>query len=245
MVAFSALSKYTKNINVLTTETAINNTFYRKNISGKYSVEHLNTINKDNGIFVTGDLGDELFGTNMYNTLFVRNLDLIDKPPSRENLLVFLKTKEYLYYDEEDDLNSIIDLMNEITQKCPVTIDTIHKYFWWLNFCLMWNASYTRFMSFKESIPEKTYFPFFATDDFQNWSINNIDTSFIHKLPAKEYLSHTYVKDICKQKRNKDDFCGIPMAYAITDDFKNIYDEETLSKISIDDENSFVKESVL
>lgn len=244
IVALHALSKYTKNITILTTDTATNTQYYKENIVGKYKVDHISKIKSCNGVFVTGHLGDELFGTTMYNTLFSRNRDIIFDEPTQENLTFLLKRGEYVFFNEEETIKTNIALMQKIVDTSPIVVDTIHKYFWWLNFCLMWNVSYTRFMAFKESIPEKTYFPFFATDEFQNWSINNIDNRFLDKTPAKTYLNLDYLNDVCKQKRNKDYFCGFPMAYMITEDYKNLHTEDSILSLQIDDESSFSLEKI-
>ena len=246
IVAFDSLSRLTKNITVITTQTTIDgDVYYKKNISGKYQVDHLMNISKFDGVFVTGHLGDELFGTSVYNSLYIRNKNIFFEKPTKDNLIQVFKKREFMFAEEEDTLNHIIQLMYQIAEKSPIDLNTTHKFIWWLNFCLLWNVSYSRFMAFKQLVPEETYFPFFSTEDFQNWSINNIDNTFIDKKPAKDYLGLDYIQDMCKQKRNKDHFFGMPMAYVITNDHKNIYDEEVLSTVSIDDENSFIKESSL
>lgn len=82
----------------------------------------------------------------------------------------------------------------QVAAKSPVELKTVHQFFWWINFCLLWNTKQTRLLGYVEPGDgrvslgiEKNYYNFFSTKEFQLWSMNN--TGSWHTKPeAKDYI---------------------------------------------------------
>jgi len=133
--------------------------------------------NLGTGISVTGECGDQLFGSSglmSHPELFLMTVD------------EFLKEK---YPDNIDE----IKLFNS---KCPYTISSIKDLFWWWNFNLKWDEVSYRALSL---VKNKNYLansrPFFRTDDFQKWSISNPDKKIKDTLASYKFTAKDYIFD--------------------------------------------------
>jgi hypothetical protein len=131
--------------------------------------------NLDTGISVTGECGDQLFGSSGFANHFKLLEMTVDK---------FL----------EERYPNNIDEIKLFNSKCPYTISSIEDLLWWWNFSLKWDEVSYRALSL---VKNKNYLansrPFFRTDDFQKWSISNPnkkikDTLESYKFTAKDYI---------------------------------------------------------
>ena len=161
------------------------------------------------------------------------------------------KNKLLVIDDDVSETRNNIDIMNEIVNKCPIQVDNIFTYFWWLNFCLRWNVSYTRIMAFAKTnvSPEQNYMSFFNTKEFQLWSMNNVNkidiTSWTTiKQYAKDYISSYYSDDNYKQNAIKKShitcaFYNKPVPFCIDENMNRIYDALDVKNFLVQ-ENSFL-----
>ena len=90
----------------------------------------------------------------------------------------------------------------------PVPIRTNYDYLWWINFALKWQTVHMRTIAHVSSrnAPKITkeymrdyYMPFYCTEDFQLWSMNNMDKKMkgswsTYKWVCKDII-YEYSKD--------------------------------------------------
>jgi hypothetical protein len=200
-----------KKINVLLSSESITNNqkFYDDIICGNlntipsYDFDNYIGVDQDS-IFVTAENNDELFGTNLVSFFIYRyDCDILFEEPTVSNLFKVLEKKRIISSEEDkEEMRKCIDLMLLLAEKSPVKLDTIYKLFWWLNFSLMWNVSYTRLLGFVKykTYPECNFHSFFSTKEFQLWSMNNVDNLIgsdwkTAKQHAKDYINEYYKND--------------------------------------------------
>jgi hypothetical protein len=97
---------------------------------------------------------------------------------------------------------AFVTLLEKLPQASPLPITTLFEFVWWINFTLKWQTVYTRMLTFTN--PQNTsgitetylrdyYAPFYGTEQFQLWSLNNPDkrikdTWLSYKWPCKEII---------------------------------------------------------
>ena len=150
----------------------------------------------DTGLIVTGEHGDQLFGSDKLLPLIVNQLAYEDYSAI---LPIYLTNK----FGDHQKVDVLIDYLQPLIKACPHPIVTTFDLFWWLNFTVKWQQVSLRMpvFSFRENVqPLYTRFRhFFRNEDFQRWSLNNHQqraaaTLEEYKRPAKEYIFR-YTKD--------------------------------------------------
>lgn len=202
----NSTEKQRQSITILMSNDSIerNRKFYDKFICGNFrvvpSTDFTKYLGRRDSFFVTGECGDEIFGTTFTQNLMYRTtMDLMQEEPTLSTILLLLRKTVVVETEQETrNLRNLVDLMFRVAENSPVELDTTYKFLWWLHFCLSWNVSYTRLMGFGDSTvnPEEDYLPFFSTKEFQVWSMNNTDKLSIYKQPAKEYIN-SYADGVC------------------------------------------------
>lgn len=252
-----------QNISILMSNESIlqNENYYNDIICGKFDVIHtsncVNYLGSDDYVCVVGENNDEIFGTNfIYSLARIEGIEILQNEPTISTLLSLLNKNKLLIIDDDvSEVRNNIDIMNAIVDKCPVKVDNIFTYFWWLNFCLSWNVSYTRIMAFAKTnvSPEHNYMSFFNTKEFQLWSMNNVNKIDITswntiKQSAKDYIFSYYSDDIYKQNAIKKShitcaFYNKPVPFCIDESMNRIYDVLDVENFLVQ-ENSFVCKQV-
>ena len=143
--------------------------------------------NLGTGISVTGECGDQLFGSAglmAHPELFLMTVD------------EFLKEKYPNNIDE-------IKLFNS---KSPYTVSSIKDLFWWWNFTLKWNeVSYRALSLVKNKNDLANSRPFFRTDDFQRWSMSNPDKKIKDTLESYKFTAKDYIFDYTSDAYYRDE----------------------------------------
>jgi len=252
-----------QNISILMSNESIiqNENFYNDIICGNLNIipshDCVNYLGNDDYVCVVGENNDELFGTNfIYALTRLHDISILNKEPSDVLLSFTLNSNKMMAIDNDiTQISNNIAIMKSITAKCPVKIDNIFTYFWWLNFCLMWNVSYTRIMSLsKQNVkPEENYISFFNTKQFQLWSMNNINNIDISswktiKQIAKDYIFSYYPDENYKQNAIKKShitcaFYNKPVPFCIDANMNRLYNVEDVENFLTED-NSFVCKQV-
>lgn len=195
------------NIVVLMSDMSVNenpNFFYNyisKKINYVNSYRFPYFLGNDDYIFISGENADQLFGSQA-TTAFVKgkSFDSLFKPldEMQGQIIDWIKSE-----DNNCDAEKMYNIFRKLTDNAEVKIDTVYKFFWWINFSLKWQAVYTRILPFSKNPKgvkfEENYTTFFSTKDFQLWSMNNTDyfikeTSNSAKWIAKQYI-YEYNKD--------------------------------------------------
>lgn len=199
-----------KRISILMTEESIseNPNFYRDHIKGKLEVIPSNNFRYLLGtknLFITGEHNDQIFGADVIGQLIrLKGDSVVHEPYNRQTLIEFYNSVSY-----NPELNSFyVDLFEKLASRAPVKIETNFHFLWWIHFSLKWQTVYMRIIMYvdKNNLKDitreylsKHYFTFYGSDEFQLWSMNNLDkrmkdTWKTYKWPAKDVI-YKYTQD--------------------------------------------------
>eukprot|EP00756_Hemistasia_phaeocysticola_P017543 Hpha_TRINITY_DN15543_c0_g4::TRINITY_DN15543_c0_g4_i1::g.106949::m.106949 len=165
-------------------------------------------------IYVTGECGDQLFGSDMMTRAFPEHCNpssdehqgegpghspfgaLVERglgAPWSETILPALLLLGY-----ETDPDAWVNWIRPQLAKSPVPIESTFDFLWWLNFSLKWQHVTLRvFHQRLEVRPSdlNEIVAFFATDRFQQWSMENhhlklpeMSNWTTYKRPMKDYI---------------------------------------------------------
>jgi len=198
-------------------------TFWKKYIDGKFNVIDSITMKYDalinqGYIPITGDLGDNMFGTLAGLNLFFTYKSLIKKlPQERAEALFKLKDAvtdddthwskytdiliQYFQHPKNPDFGrQLHEKIARNIQDAPMPIHSLQDYFWWE----MFNLKYTNCASRGTIYLNDTMNPKYVADrtlnwynaqDYQQWSMNNNGngekirkTASTYKWAARKYI---------------------------------------------------------
>ncbi|HTR18615.1 MAG TPA: hypothetical protein VMH91_01380 [Candidatus Paceibacterota bacterium] len=206
----NATPEQKKNITVLMSEESIAEypTFYKEYIHGKLQTEssgHFPLLLGGEHVIVNGEHNDQLFGSDIV-AKFIAMLGTtpLHQPYSRDTIFSFYNS---LVHDDEVT-NFYMDMFERVKDAAPVPVETNYLFFWWINFALKWQTVSMRTLTFvsKYMAPRITpeyavskYLPFYRTDEFQLWSMNNLDKKIrnewrTYKWPCKDVI-YDFTKD--------------------------------------------------
>ncbi len=147
--------------------------YWAENIFHSAVCEHIASQIGD-GLVVTGELGDQVFGSAGFAN-----------DPTRING----DLEEFLA-----DFSDIRDEIDALSAACPVPVNNIVTLMWWWNFSTKWSeVKYRSLTCVSDAAHLANARHFFDTDDFQRWSMSNDDkrirnTAESYKWPAKDYI---------------------------------------------------------
>ena len=149
--------------------------------------QHLAKSAKDEYICVTGELGDQLFGS----AAFGNDNDLINAT-SKE----FLKGKEYQEY---------IDDIEKFNDACPISTEKLTDMLWWWNFAIKWcEVRFRASLSVEDGSYLKNVIHFYDTENFQKWSISNPDKKIKKTEQSYKWLLKDFIYDYTKDTDYRD-----------------------------------------
>ena len=203
-----------ENVIVLLTQASIfeNENFFKNYIIKKCNIESAfdftEFLGNNNYIFVTGETGDQLFGSMTIRNLYIKyGKDFLHGEASYEKIeKIFLNTSLLNENLNKNQVSKVILPLFKVIENAPVKITSVYHFFWWLNFTLKWQSVYTRTLAYTKPKYEKTlkmednYFAFFSDEEMQLWVMNNPD-----KLTKDDYKSYKYVMKDIICKFNKDE----------------------------------------
>jgi hypothetical protein len=190
-----------KRIVVLLTEESIaeNPSFYANHLRGKIQCDSATLFPYLLGtehMVTGGEHNDQLFGTDMCAVLMTRyGPDIIHRTFNRDIMLDFYTNAT----GSNESARFCLSIVERIAAQAPVTLQTHYEYLWWINFAVKWQNVFMRKLMYtsprnaerlREDYVFKRYDQFFNTEDFQLWSMNNMDKKI-------KDTWHTY-KWVCK-----------------------------------------------
>ena len=111
---------------------------------------------------------------------------------------------QYRSNGDRDTALFLSGLFGRLITTASVPIRTNYDLLWWINFALKWQTVYMRSLIFSSNAltrahVETYYQPFYKTEEFQLWSMNNQDKRIrnhwrSYKWPAKDVI-YGYTKD--------------------------------------------------
>ena len=172
--------------------------FIFKKLRARPADHPLPTILDGKQLTITGELGDQLFGSDYLAEVVRSGLG----QTRYERVLPALMTRKL---GRETRARFLLDYLRPQIAAAPVPIRTAFDYIWWLNFSLKWQMVSLRlpaFTALNSSVTDvqavaATTIPFFADARFQSWSLSNprlrATTDWRkYKLEAKKFiLQHT------------------------------------------------------
>lgn len=167
---------------ILSEESVIENPeFYRNYILpnfGFINSEYTPWLFNRELILVTGELNDQLMGSDTMKAYRLFNKDKFNQPFDRTHILSYVNG---LIKDEKISA-LIVNAVVNASVKHGVPIEQNCDWFWWYNFCFKWQGIWFRLMviaspnqwQYIDSEFPGTYLHHFYSDaEFQLWSINN------------------------------------------------------------------------
>jgi hypothetical protein len=147
----------------------------------------------ERGYLVTGEHGDQLFGSDVLKHIVqVYEDEGIHKPWQETMPAVYHKI-----FGKEFDVTQFISRYEPTLSACPFPIKTSFDWVWWFNFTNKWQHVKYRLLGHKTwNTPQKSFERikhFYDTPAWQRWSLDNHDkkigASFqSYKLAAKAYI---------------------------------------------------------
>jgi hypothetical protein len=154
---------------------------YKKLLSLKNVVLKNSSLESDSQeIFVTGDLGDQIFGSELIFKISEKfGFDSVFKPYSEVIFNLF-------NYRIGGPLGkSLYDFYRPITEKAPFKISTAFDFIWWWNFSHKWQGVKYRKKCFLPDSIQIVHF--FDSKDFQLWSLFNHDKKIYKDIESYKY----------------------------------------------------------
>ena len=200
----NATEKQLKLVIVLLSDESImeNENFYRDFIIKKFncmsSYRFPYILGNDDYIFTSGENADQLFGSQV-NSHFTQNnpVESLFKNINEveERILDFFRDR--LREENKRYAEPILDLFYKSVAAAPIELNNVYKFFWWINFTTKWQNVYVRMFPYSTNIkgikPEQNYNTFFNNEEFQLWSMNNVDkfasdVDRCGKIVPKQYI---------------------------------------------------------
>ena len=211
--------------------------FPLRNALANISVELL----RGDSILVTGEMGDQLFGSDLLSFACKTYGSEILKRPYLECAADIIENQYPLL--SEGAGKAIFEHFQPIVYECPFQIQTAFDFFWWFNFSQKWQHVKYRFVELPkwplELRMEENIFHFFDSKYFQAWSLSNHDLKIrdtwdSYKFTAKNYLKE-YTKDesqehLKKKQSLKSLYSVSQKRIAVTEDYKEINNIEELEQ---------------
>jgi hypothetical protein len=199
-----------KNIVILLSEDSINEypKFYKEHIRGRLQSDSAMMFPYLLGgkhIVVNGEHNDQLFGSDMVGHLINKfGPSVIHQPYNRDTFFAFFNEG----INDSAGTNFYLDVLERLRAAAPVDIATNFLCLWWFNFCLKWQTVFMRTLSYAAArntgrmdldYIDTNYSPFYCTEDFQLWSMNNLESRIrdswkTYKWVCKDII-YEYTKD--------------------------------------------------
>jgi hypothetical protein len=161
-------------------------------------------------LIVNGEANDQLFGSDMTaNFISMNGESVIQEKYDRDT---FFSTWNGLTKDE-NMTNFYLDMFEKLAAAAPIPLTTNHDHLWWINFATKWQfvqmctLPYIRPRNAVKFTPEyfrNNYAVFYGTEDFQLWSMNNLDRKIKNTWKSYKWLCKDIIYDYTKDAEYRD-----------------------------------------
>lgn len=201
-----------KMIVVLLSQESImeNPRFFEEHIRGNLRVESSTMfpyILGTEDFVLSGENNDQVMGSDKVGRLILTyGTEAIHQPYKRDTYFEFFGGS---WNHDPHITNFYLDLFEKLRDTAPVRLETNFEYLWWINFALKWQAvvMYTLMFAAKRNIPNikedymrTHYTSFYNTEDFQLWSMNNLDKRIKDTWPSYKWISKEVIFDFTKDE---------------------------------------------
>lgn len=246
MILVSFLRNYSladlkERIKIITSTEAIleNPNFYKKYVLPNFEFinsEYIPWLFDSSVIIVTGELNDQLFGSDMIRGFLAKNgSNFVNGSFNRYQIFNYVDSK----IKDSKVSNILVSAIIDSSTKYGITLEKNNDFFWWYNFCFKWQcvsfrlyalASPKFFNTINQEWNNQYLHHFYQTDQFQLWSINNPSVRYItdwknYKYRAKESIfafdgDAEYLANKIKRPSLQTVFHQRKVSEAVTTDFK-------------------------
>jgi hypothetical protein len=149
----------------------------------------------NDGYIITGELGDQVFGSDVILPLVDLYGDDAINLPWKNNINVFYKRFFGATFRPNVDL--FVDTYSMTLSNCPFEIKTCFDFVWWFSFTNKWqlvkyrHLAQKRFFNPKESFSRIIHF--FDAPEFQRWSLDNQDKKIKNTLNTYKYTAKEFI----------------------------------------------------
>ena len=212
----NATAEQKKNIVILLSHESIaeNPRFYEEHIRGKLrvgsSIAFPELIGED-CYLLSGEHNDMVMGSEKIGKLMTRfGASSIYQPYNRE-----MVTSLYAGALGGDIATAdfYMDLFERIRDKAPFPVTNNMDFLWWINFAIKWQACFYYILLFaparnahkvtREYVNAR-FVSFFNTDDFQLWSMNNLDKRIKDTWKSYKWVCKDIIYDYTKDADYRD-----------------------------------------
>lgn len=185
-----------------------NPSFFDKYISRFNLINSLLPISKmlmtNKALLVTGELGDQLFGSD----ILASGCKVLGDEILSKNYLDYCPQVIDAYTGVKTSGRKIFEHFLPIVSEAPFPIKTTHDFFWWLNFSQKWQHVKYRFYENKDWCLEAKYgshiLHFYDSVDFQRWSLNNHDLKIKNTWKSYKHVAKKFIADFTLDQRQHD-----------------------------------------
>ena len=205
-----------KRITVLLSHESIaeNPRFYDEHIKGRLrmesSVSFANYIGQ-NDMLLSAEHNDLVMGNASVSSMITQyGPAVVHQPYSRSMLVDFFGG---MLGGDAETANFYFDLFERLAKTAPMPIRTNFDFVWWYNFATKWQAcfSYILFFTPVRNAPNVTkeyidtrFISFYNTDEFQLWSMNNLDKRIRDTWKSYKWVLKDIIYDYTKDAEYRD-----------------------------------------
>lgn len=192
------------------------------------------------GYIVTGEPADQLLGMGIIKKMIsIYGIEVVTSD--------WKKIAELFFHAESGKTvpaSKIVETYIPLVEECPWKIQSYFEFLWWINFSLKYQHVLVRSFGYGNWKDPKFYFSkmihFYNTDEFNMWSINNVQKYLLDKdnkkLPKEYIIDFTNIDSLKKQRKRsslQNTWIGKPVNIALNDNwdfvnFKEVVNERKL-----------------
>jgi hypothetical protein len=196
-----------------------------------------------NGILLTGELNDNLFGNPMMNIFFRKfGPEVLSKPYSLSQMSSMLS----VYGISDLSRQCILEVIETTFTNSPRPIDTVGDWAWWYGWNFKWQEVALKMPArFKQTTQVEA---FFSSADYQRWSVNHefdyTGLENVKRIPKQTILRLTNDQDYYRYKTkftSTTPYYALPASAGIREDGYRISFEEFNPMDYYDPDNSIAK----
>jgi hypothetical protein len=164
-----------------------------------------------NHLLVNGEPADQIFGYDIDGFGFIDRYGMatVHARYDRATFIDFFA----LRLQDAQVTAFFINLFERLIGAAPIPIVSNFDAFWWINFTMKWQDAYMRTLSFAPThaaadimleYTHRNYRPFFSTNDFQLWTMNNRDKIIKDDWRTFKWLCKDIIYDYAKDADYRD-----------------------------------------
>src|SRR5882724_7672755 len=182
--------------------------FYREYIAPRFRGQILNSTLipysafLNDSLLVTGELGDQLFGSDLLRTAawIGKSEDAAVRASDWKDLAVRIFASSLK--SDVESARRFLEVYEPIVEECPHTVDSLHMFLWWWNFTQKWQHVKFRIMLYMDE-PRLTecywnMVHFFDCPRLQRWAIQNPDLKIRDTWESYKWIAKELIVDYTK-----------------------------------------------